>query len=64
MLYTPHMANLNLWKTSGHFDFYRNDMFKSINVDDEEYQVKPMNCPFHCLVYKVISYQLIVCNLV
>jgi len=52
LLYTPHMANLDLWKTSGHFDFYRNDMFKTMEVEDEQYQIKPMNCPFHCLVYK------------
>lgn len=52
LLYTPHMANLKLWKTSGHFDFYRNDMFKTMEVDEDEYQIKPMNCPFHCLVYK------------
>eukprot|EP01041_Mallomonas_annulata_P008672 gene8672-17904_t len=52
ILYTPHMANLNLWKTSGHVDFYKDDMFKTMTVDEEEYQIKPMNCPFHCLVYK------------
>jgi len=52
ILYTPHIANLNLWKTSGHFDFYRNDMFKTMEVEDEQYQIKPMNCPFHCLMFK------------
>ena len=52
ILHTPHIANLNLWKTSGHFDFYRNDMFKTMSVDEDEYQIKPMNCPFHCLLYK------------
>lgn len=52
LLYTPHMANLDLWKTSGHFDFYRNDMFKTMEVEEQEYQIKPMNCPFHCLVFK------------
>lgn len=52
LLYTPHIANLDLWKTSGHFDFYRNDMFKTMEVEDDEYQIKPMNCPFHCLVFK------------
>lgn len=52
LLYTPHIANLNLWKTSGHFDFYRDDMFKPLEVEDEQYQLKPMNCPFHCLLYK------------
>ena len=52
LLYTPHMANIELWKTSGHFDFYRDGMFKTMEVENEEYQIKPMNCPFHCLVYK------------
>ena len=52
LLYTPHMANLDLWKTSGHNDFYRDGMFQVMEVEEEEYQIKPMNCPFHCLVYK------------
>lgn len=52
VVYTPHIANLNLWKTSGHFDFYRSDMFDQMNVENEQYQIKPMNCPFHCLMYK------------
>ena len=52
IVYTPHIANLNLWKTSGHFDFYRSDMFDQMSVEDEQYQIKPMNCPFHCLMYK------------
>jgi threonyl-tRNA synthetase len=54
ILYTPHLANLNLWKTSGHNDFYRADMFQPMKVETEEYQLKPMNCPFHCLLYKDI----------
>eukprot|EP00596_Hydrurales_sp_CCMP1899_P008406 CAMPEP_0119043262 /NCGR_PEP_ID=MMETSP1177-20130426/19908_1 /TAXON_ID=2985 /ORGANISM="Ochromonas sp, Strain CCMP1899" /LENGTH=631 /DNA_ID=CAMNT_0007011001 /DNA_START=289 /DNA_END=2181 /DNA_ORIENTATION=+ len=52
LLYTPHMANLNLWKTSGHFNFYSENMFQAMEVENEQYQIKPMNCPFHCLVYK------------
>lgn len=52
LLYTPHIANLDLWKTSGHFDFYRNDMFKTMEVEEQQYQLKPMNCPFHCLMFK------------
>lgn len=52
VVYTPHIANLNLWKTSGHFDFYRSDMFDQMDVENEQYQIKPMNCPFHCLMYK------------
>jgi threonyl-tRNA synthetase len=52
IVYSPHIANINLWKTSGHFDFYRQDMFDQMDVEDEQYQIKPMNCPFHCLMYK------------
>jgi len=52
LLTTPHMADLGLWKTSGHHDFYNDDMFKPMEVEGGEYQLKPMNCPFHCLVYK------------
>jgi len=52
LLYTPHMANLELWKTSGHFDFYNDSMFDQMEIEDEQYQIRPMNCPFHCLAYK------------
>lgn len=52
IVFTPHIANLNLWKTSGHVDFYRDGMFQQMEVENEEYQIKPMNCPFHCLMYK------------
>lgn len=52
LVYSPHIANLNLWKTSGHFDFYRSDMFDQMEVENEQYQIKPMNCPFHCLMFK------------
>jgi len=52
LLYTPHVANVELWKTSGHYDFYKEGMFDQMDVEDEEYQIKPMNCPFHVLVYK------------
>lgn len=52
LLHTPHIANLNLWKTSGHVDFYRDDMFSTMSVDEDQYQLKPMNCPFHCLLFK------------
>jgi len=52
LLYTPHIANLDLWKTSGHFDFYQENMFDSIDVENQAYQIKPMNCPFHVLTYK------------
>lgn len=52
LLYTPHIAKVDLWKTSGHFDFYRESMFDQMEVEEEEYQLKPMNCPFHVSVYK------------
>lgn len=52
LLYTPHVANVGLWKTSGHMDFYSESMFDQMDVEGEEYQLKPMNCPFHCLVFK------------
>ncbi len=49
---TPHMANLDLWKISGHNDFYRDSMFQPMEVEGQAYQIKPMNCPFHMLIYK------------
>lgn len=52
LLYSPHVAKLELWKTSGHFDFYKENMFDSMDVEDETYQLKPMNCPFHIVVYQ------------
>ena len=50
LLYTPHIANLDLWKTSGHFDFYQEGMFDQMEVEGDQFQIKPMNCLFHCLV--------------
>ncbi len=52
LLYTPHIAKLDLWKTSGHFDFYKESMFDQMQVENEEYQLRPMNCPFHVAIYK------------
>jgi threonyl-tRNA synthetase len=51
LLYTPHVADLSLWKTSGHLDFYAESMFGPMQVDERQYQLKPMNCPFHVLTY-------------
>ncbi len=48
---TPHVYRTELWKKSGHYENYREDMFL-MDVDDEEYGMKPMNCPGHCLIYK------------
>jgi threonyl-tRNA synthetase len=50
--YTPHIGNLNLWKTSGHWEFYRENMYSPMKIDEVEYLVKPMNCPFHIQIYK------------
>ncbi len=49
---TPHISKSELWKTSGHWNFYRENMFSPITVDEEEYLLKPMNCPFHVLIFK------------
>ncbi|MGC9969530.1 MAG: threonine--tRNA ligase [Bryobacteraceae bacterium] len=52
LVYTPHIARADLWKTSGHYNFYAENMFKRMELDDAEYQLKPMNCPFHILIYQ------------
>lgn len=51
LLYTPHIARQDLWKTSGHLDFYSENMYAAMDIDDVQYQLKPMNCPFHVGVY-------------
>jgi len=59
LVYTPHVMRLDLWKTSGHANFYSENMFKPMELDDAEYQLKPMNCPGHILIYadKLRSYR-------
>ena len=52
LLYSPHVAKQELWKTSGHSDFYSENMYQPIKVEEEMYQLKPMNCPFHIVVYQ------------
>jgi len=52
LVYTPHIAKIDLWETSGHTGFYRDAMFDTMEVDGQEYQLKPMNCPFHILIYQ------------
>lgn len=52
LLYTPHIARQDLWKTSGHADFYSENMYAPMEIDEVLYQLKPMNCPFHIGVYK------------
>ncbi len=51
LLYTPHIARQDLWKTSGHLDFYSENMYSAMEIDEVMYQLKPMNCPFHIGVY-------------
>jgi threonyl-tRNA synthetase len=51
LVYSPHVARLDLWKTSGHVDYYRENMFASMKVEGSEYQLKPMNCPYHIMIY-------------
>ena len=52
ILYTPHMAKLDLWKKTGHLDFYKENMYSPMEVEGQDYEVKPMNCPFHIAVFK------------
>ena len=52
LLYSPHIGKADLWKTSGHLDCYQENMYSSISVDEQDYYLKPMNCPFHVLTYK------------
>jgi threonyl-tRNA synthetase len=52
LVYSPHIAKLDLWKTSGHVDFYSENMYSPMEVEGAQYQIKPMNCPFHILIYK------------
>ncbi|MFP3982457.1 MAG: threonine--tRNA ligase [Desulfurivibrionaceae bacterium] len=51
ILYTPHIARRDLWATSGHLDFYVEDMYSPMEIDGVSYQLKPMNCPFHIGIY-------------
>lgn len=51
-IFSPHIARLGLWETSGHWGFYRENMFSPIDIDEQKYMLKPMNCPGHILVYK------------
>lgn len=52
IIYTPHIAQAGLWKTSGHWEFYRENLFSPMDVEGQDYIVKPMNCPFHINIYK------------
>jgi threonyl-tRNA synthetase len=52
LVFTPHVARVNLWQTSGHEGYYSQNMFTPMELDDADYRMKPMNCPFHILIYK------------
>jgi threonyl-tRNA synthetase len=52
ILYTPHIGRALLWQTSGHLDFYKDSMYSPMDIDGQNYFLKPMNCPFHIQVYK------------
>src|SRR5437870_6171777 len=52
IVYSPHIGKSWLWETSGHLGFYRENMYDPMDVDGQEYYVKPMNCPFHIMMYK------------
>lgn len=52
ILYTPHIGRSTLWETSGHLGFYQDSMYSPMDIDGHDYYIKPMNCPFHIMVYK------------
>ena len=51
-VYSPHIGRSNLWETSGHLGFYNENMYAPMEIDEQQYYLKPMNCPFHIMVYK------------
>jgi threonyl-tRNA synthetase len=52
ILYSPHIGKSWLWETSGHLGFYKENMYAPLSIDNQDYYLKPMNCPFHILIYK------------
>jgi len=52
LVYSPHIARLDLWKTSGHWELYRESLYSPMDIEGQDYIVKPMNCPFHIFMYK------------
>ncbi|MDH7552511.1 MAG: threonine--tRNA ligase [Spirochaetota bacterium] len=52
ILYTPHIGRATLWETSGHLDFYKENMYSPMDIDGNDYYIKPMNCPFHIKIYQ------------
>jgi threonyl-tRNA synthetase len=51
ILFTPHIGKSWLWETSGHLGFYKSNMYSPMQIDEQDYFIKPMNCPFHILIY-------------
>ncbi len=56
MVATPHIGRAELWQTSGHLDFYNENMYSPMDIDGQNYYIKPMNCPFHLMIYKSKGY--------
>ena len=52
IVYTPHVAKIDLWKTSGHWDFYRDYLYSPMDIEGQQYIIKPMNCLFHIMIFK------------
>jgi threonyl-tRNA synthetase len=52
LVYTPHIGRSTLWETSGHLGFFKENMYAPMDIDGQEYYLKPMNCPFHIMIYK------------
>src|SRR3989338_6191502 len=52
IIYTPHIAKVDLWKTSGHWEFYRENLYSPMDIEGQDFIVKPMNCPFHIQIYQ------------
>ncbi|MFN2175795.1 MAG: threonine--tRNA ligase [Anaerolineales bacterium] len=51
-VYSPHIGKASLWETSGHLDWYKDNMYAPLDIEEQEYYLKPMNCPFHVEIYK------------
>ena len=56
ILFTPHIGKSSLWEKSGHLDFYKEGMYSAMEIDKQDYYIKPMNCPFHILIYNSSSH--------
>ena len=56
MITTPHIGKAQLWQTSGHLDFYNENMYSPMDIEGQDYFIKPMNCPFHLMIFKSKGY--------